>query len=163
VKIGLAIEQVGRSEAELARQLVSVGARHKSDHDVFHVTRTLAKMEQGHVDSLSDVAAAYGVSLVRSQDDSPGPAEPILKIAEKAAELVGRRPEPALLLLRDLRSIYLMASEVSINWVMLAQGAQAVKDTDLLAIVSACHGQTLRTIKWSTYRIKSAAPQILAT
>ena len=47
--------------------------------------------------------------------------------------------------------------------VILAQGAQAVTDTDLLNAVSSCHDETLRTVKWATYRIKTASPQILAT
>jgi hypothetical protein len=68
-----------------------------------------------------------------------------------------------MLLLSDLRRVYLLASEASINWVMLGQGAQAIKDAELLAVVTKGHGETLQTVKWATYRIKSAAPQILAT
>jgi hypothetical protein len=45
---------------------------------------------------------------------------------------------------------------------MLAQGSQAVKDTELLDVVSKCHDETLRTVKWATYRIKTASPQALA-
>jgi hypothetical protein len=46
---------------------------------------------------------------------------------------------------------------------MPAQGSQAVKDDALLATVSSCHAETLRTLKWTTYRIKATAPQALAT
>ena len=45
---------------------------------------------------------------------------------------------------------------------MLAQGAQAVKDAELLDTVTRCHDETLRTVKWATHRLKEAAPQALA-
>ena len=159
MKIGLAIEQVAEAEQSLVRALVAAGERHKADHDVFHVTKTLAKMESAHLDALAEHADRYGASVNADEDPSPGP---LARVVEKGAELTGRRPEPALLLLRDLREVYLAASEASIDWVMLAQGAQAVKDTDLLDAVGACHAETLRTMKWATYRLKTASPQALA-
>jgi hypothetical protein len=162
MKIGLAIEQVADAEAKLVDELVAVGERHRTDHDVFHVTRTLAKLENGHVEALAAHADRYGTSIDGDRRDSPGEPGPLHRVVEKSAELIGRRPEPALLLLRDLREIYLLASETSIDWVMLAQGSQAVKDTELLDVVSKCHDETLRTVKWATYRIKTASPQALA-
>jgi hypothetical protein len=33
----------------------------------------------------------------------------------------------------------------------------------LLDTVSGCHAQTLRGLKWTVTRIKTAAPQVLAT
>jgi hypothetical protein len=161
VKLGLAIEQVADAESRLAEELVAVGERHKPDHDVFHVTKTLAKLERGHVDALAEHAQRYGTSVDGNGSD-PEARGPLERIVEKGAELVGRRPEPSLLLLRDLRQVYLLASEASINWVMLAQGAQAAKDSELLDAVSSCHAETLRTLKWATYRIKTASPQALA-
>ena len=85
------------------------------------------------------------------------------RAVEKGSELVGRRPEPALLLLRDLRNLYELAARTSIEWVILGQGAQAAKDEELLSAVSECHAETLRTLKWTTYRVKEAAPQVLVT
>jgi hypothetical protein len=84
-------------------------------------------------------------------------------VREKTSELIGSRPEPGMLLLRDLREIYLLASQASIDWTVLAQGAQAAKDRDLLAIVSECRTDQLRTLKWATTRIKEAAPQTLTS
>jgi hypothetical protein len=162
VNIGLAIEQVAHAEGELVEELAAVGERHKTDHDVFHVTRTLAQMENGHIGSLEPHAKRYGVSVAGEDRDRPAERGPLARALEMGVELSGRRREPALLLLRDLRALYLRASEASIDWVMLAQGAQAVRDADLLATVSACHSQTLRTVKWATYRIKTASPQALA-
>jgi hypothetical protein len=82
---------------------------------------------------------------------------------EKTSELVGRRPEPGLLLVRDLRKLHLLYAEASINYVILGQGAQAARDRQLLDACSQCHAQTLRGMKWTVTRIKVAAPQVLTT
>ena len=80
---------------------------------------------------------------------------------EKTSERLGRRPETGLLLLRDMRKLYLVACEASIDWVVLGQGAQAARDADLLAVVSSCHPQTLRTVRWATTKLKESSPQVL--
>ena len=41
--------------------------------------------------------------------------------------------------------------------------AQAAKDMGLLATVTECHEETLKTLKWTTYRLKEAAPQALTS
>jgi hypothetical protein len=124
-----------------------VGERHKTDHDVFHMTRTLAKRESANVDALAAHASRYEASV--DNRSSPGHSPP--------------NEESALAILHDLRRLHLLAAGASIDWVALAQGAQAAKDTDLLATVSECHGETLRTLKWTTYRLKEAAPQALTS
>ena len=162
MKLGLAIERLAESERELADRLLAVGERHRTDHDVYHLTRTLARMERGHLDALAPHAGRYGVELDGESDGSGSPR--VLEVArEKSAELLGRRPEPGLLLLRDLRELHVLAAGTSLDWVALAQGAQAAKDTELLATVTACHDETLRTLKWTTYRLKEAAPQVLTS
>ena len=84
-------------------------------------------------------------------------------IREKAAQAVGHRPEPGLLLLRDLRNLHLAATENSLLWEMLAQAAQATNDDKLLALASACHPQTLRQMRWTNAMIKTLSPQILSS
>jgi hypothetical protein len=44
---------------------------------------------------------------------------------------------------------------------MLAQVAQAAKDTDLLDLAAACHPQTLRQLRWTNTMIKTLSPQLL--
>jgi hypothetical protein len=163
MKIGLAIEQLAAAEAELADELVDVGDRHKTDHDVFHLTKTLAKMERGHLDSLAPHAKRYEAEIESSGEDAPGSSRPVRTALETGARLAGRRSEPALLLLRDLRKLHLLAAGVSLDWVALGQAAQTAKDSDLLDAVSTCHPQTLKTLKWTTYRLKEAAPQALTS
>jgi hypothetical protein len=161
MKIGLALREVVEAESELVGALLEVGERHRTDHDVFHVTRTLAKLEGQNRHRLAPFGERYD-SPIELDGGTPDIARPLKAVREKGAELLGRRPEPALLLLHDLREIYLLASEASIDWVMLAQASQAARDVELLDAVSESHSGTLRTLKWATYRIKAAAPQVLA-
>lgn len=151
MKLDVAIERVVSSERELAEELERVGERHRVEHDVFHITETLAKMARARIENLGKPSGSGGHDGLLST------------VREKTSELIGSRPEPSMLLLRDLRHIYLLASQASIDWTILGQGAQAAKDGDLLAVVNECHTDQLRTLKWATTRIKEAAPQTLTS
>ena len=144
MKIELAIEAVHASEARLARELVAIGERHRADHDVFHLTRTLAEQAQDRLRSLEPHAQRYGAS------------------AEDGGEPGGDDDGP-IALLRDLRRLHLLAAAASIDWTILGQGAQAARDAELLAAVSASHPETLRGLNWTTTRLKEAAPQVLTS
>ena len=66
-------------------------------------------------------------------------------------------------LLDDLQSLYLMASETSLAWEMLAQHAQAKRERDFLELSAACHPQTLRQVRWANTMLKTVSPQVLAS
>ena len=157
MKLGLAIADVRDAELALGDRLRIVGERHKADHDVHHLSETLRRIVVANLDRLRPVAARYDVE-VGTLDDGDGL---LGRAREKTSELTGRRPEPALLLLRDLRELHLLYAETSIDWVILAQGAQAARDAELLDAFTASHAQTLRGMKWTVTRIKTAAPQTL--
>jgi hypothetical protein len=162
VKIDVALREAHDAETELAGELLRVGERHKADHDVYHLTRTLSGWCGSHVARLAEAAGRYDVSL----DADAAPAEQDRGLAatmrEKGAELLGRRPEAGLLLLRDLRDLHLAAARASVAWTVLGQGAQAIKDQELLQVVTSCHPETIRTMKWTVQKLKEASPQILA-
>jgi hypothetical protein len=161
MKIDLAIREAGEAEAALADLLLRVGERHRVDHDVFHMSRTLATKSRESLLALADAAERYGVTI---DLDAGKPSDGLrTTLREKSSELLGHRPQAALLLLRDLREVHLRAAEASINWVILGQGAQAVRDEDLLATVTSRHPFALKTLTWTTTRLKEAAPQVLAS
>jgi hypothetical protein len=54
-----------------------------------------------------------------------------------------------------------MATECDIAWTLIAQATQGARDTDLLATVQACEGETAVQLKWLKTRMKQAAPQTL--
>jgi hypothetical protein len=78
-------------------------------------------------------------------------------LREKGSELVGRRPETGLLLLREL---YVHASEASIDWAIPGQGAREAKDGELLKASKECHPDTLRTLGWTNKKVKASSPLI---
>jgi hypothetical protein len=82
---------------------------------------------------------------------------------QKGSEIAGRHHSPGLLLLVDLRKTHRMAAGVSLDWEILAQTAQALKDRELLALSQRCHPQTLRQLRWANAALKENAPQIMAT
>jgi hypothetical protein len=147
VKIGVALREAHDAETDLAAELLRTGERHKADHDVFHLTRTLSGWCDRHVHALAEHAARYDVELdataVEKSDESD--------------------LDPGLLLLRDLRELHLAAARASLAWTVLGQGAQAVSDTELLATVTDCHPETIRTMKWTVQKVKEASPQVLAS
>jgi hypothetical protein len=163
MKIDVALRETHAAETELAAELLRVGERHRADHDVFHLSATLATWCDHHVRRLAEHAERYDVELDPSAVGKEREHGLAARLREKGAELAGRRPEAGLLLLRDLRELHLAASRASLAWTVLGQGAQAVSDAELLDAVTACHPETIRTLKWTVQKVKEASPQILAT
>ena len=157
MKIGLALRELHRGERKLARTLSTLAARHITDHEIHHVALDLAGWSQDHLRELSAAAARYGVDLNATPRTTPRTAP----VQERIGELLGRRPGPALLLLVDLRHVHRVAAGVSVDWELLAQGAQAVRDHDLVARTKHCHPQTLRQLRWANAMLKVLAPQVL--
>ncbi len=163
MKLGLAIREVRDAEARLGRQLNALGERHKADHDVFHVTETLQRLVRANLERLQAHGERYDVPVDRDDVPEEHGGGLLERARERTAELVGRRPEPGLLLVRDLRELHLLYAEASIDYVILGQGAQAARDRELLDAASQCHAQTLRGMKWTVTRIKIASPQVLTS
>jgi hypothetical protein len=161
VKLDKAIEDVQEAENELARELVKIGERHAVEHDLYHLGHTLAKQCDEHLRRLEPFAERYGAPPA-----SEGVGEPsglMETLRHKSSELLGHSEATGLLLLRDLRNLYLAAQEAEIAWVILAQAAQAVRDRELLLVVSECHEEAEVRGKWLRTRIKESSPQVLAT
>ena len=160
MKINLALEELHRSENDLAAQLLAVSDRHKADHEIFHVARDLAVWSHEHVREIARVARRYGLEL----DSEPARDPTVLqRIRQEVGDRLGRRSAPALMLLRDLRSIYMDASGVSVDWELVGQAAQGVRDRELLDVTQTCHPQTLRQSKWANAQLKEKATQILVS
>lgn len=103
MKLDMAIEELHRSENHLVAVLLSMSDRHKTDHEVFHVTRDMAKWSQIHVAELARIGHDFGLDLDPETNEDLGA---LATLRQRASELVGRRPEPGLLLLADLRHLY---------------------------------------------------------
>ena len=160
VKIDLALEELHRSENELAAQLLAVSDRHKADHEVCSVARALAAWSRDHVREIAVVGRGYGLDL----DPEPAGDPTVLeRVRQEISDRLGRRSAPALVLLRDLRSIYLDASGVFVDWELAGQAAQGVRDRELLDVSERCRSQTRRQATWANAQLKEKATQILVS
>jgi hypothetical protein len=156
----MAIEELHRSENELYTVLLSMSDRHKADHEVFYVTQDMAKWCQQHVAELAEAGREYGLELDPEAKHSAGLLE---TLQQKTSELTGRLSAPGLLLLADLRHLYREASGTSLDWELLAQGAQGAKNKELLDMAERCNPQAKRISKWAEAKLKESSPQVLAS
>ncbi|MGW0002483.1 hypothetical protein [Nocardia grenadensis] len=159
MKLDLAIRELHRSERKLALDLTTLAARHRADHEVYYVARDIAGWSTEHVHRLARAGHHYGLHL----DSDPRTEPRTAPVQERLSTLLGRRSEPALLLLVDLRHLHRVAAGVSLDWELLAQGAQTTRDIDLLELAESCHPETLRQMRWANSMLKVLAPQVLAS
>lgn len=157
MKLKLAIRELHRSERKLAHELDVVAARHHSDQDIYHLAHDLAGWSRQHLDELAQHGRHYGLRL------SAQPRTGALTgfVQSRVSGMLRRRPEPGLALLADLRRIHRLSAGVSLDWELLAQGAQAAKDSELLGLASRCHPETLRQMRWANAMLKELSPQVL--
>lgn len=160
MKLDLAIEELHRSENELYTVLLAMSDRHRVDHEVFHVCRDMAGWSAKHVAELAEAGREFGLELDPEARNSQGLLE---TLQQKASELTGRRSAPGLLLLADLRHLYREASGTSLDWELLAQGAQGARKQELLDLAERCHPQTLRVSRWANGKLKETSPQVMAS
>lgn len=155
-----AIEDVHDAEAEVAKRLRVTGERHASESDIYHLGHTLARQCAEHLRALAPFADRYGAKPAPDDvEASPGLLETARR---KTGEVVGRSESAGLLLMTDLRELYLAAQHAELAWVVLLQAAKARRDAELIEVVTRCHEQAEMCGKWLRTRIKEAAPQVYA-
>lgn len=160
MKIGTVLKELHRSENDLAHLLLVVSDRHKVDHDIYYVAQDLAAWSQRHVREIARLGQDYGEDL----DPEPrGESTLLARVQDVASELTGRMSVPGLLLLRDLREVYVHAAGVNSDWDLLAQAAQGIKHTDLLSVAEECHPETKRQMQWAEGKLKESATQVLVS
>lgn len=159
-KIPMAIEELHRSESDLAADLLRISDRHKADHEVHHVARDIARWSQQHVRELARIGRDFGLEL---DPEPPDDVTMLAKARQKGDELLGRHHEASMLLLAGLRAVHKDAAGVSLDWEVLAQTAQALKEEELLEVAERCHPQTLRQMRWANAKLKESSAQVMVT
>jgi hypothetical protein len=158
--VGLVLEDLHEAENQLHLDLERLGERHGADHEVLHVTRDLARWSAEHVARLAGHGRRFGLEL----DPQPSSTNPLAAgVRRTTSALAGRRHTPAIMLIDDLRQIYGDTSLVQLDWVLLAQVAQAVRDDALLELAQGCWAETVRQQTWAESKLKESAPQALVT
>lgn len=137
-----------KAQVDLAAAFREVAEGHADEADVFHICNRLAAECDGHAERLGPFVARYG-------EDAPEEPDRL------HSEIFRGSREGGIGLLRDLQDVYLMAAECDITWTLVGQAAQGARDTDLLAVVQACEGETAIQMQWLRTRMKQAAPQAL--
>ena len=160
MKIDLALRELHRAEKSVLRDLLILADRHHVEHEVHHVARDLARWSREHVVSIADAGTRYGLRLDADPKETSGLLAPV---RAKLSDMTGRRAAPGLLLLADLRRLHRKVAGVSLDWELVAQGAQAAQDPALLAVAQKCHPQTLRQLTWTNAMLKVLSPQVLAS
>ena len=136
-------------ERILADSLRAVGDGHAKVADIYHTCRLLAGWSDRHRAGLDPVRERYG------EDADVDEPERL-----RAAALDETRPGE-LGLLRDLQDLHVLATLVETTWTAIAQGAQGLRDEELLHVATSSRAETVRQIAWLTTRLKVAAPQAL--
>ena len=139
------------SESILADSLRRVGQGHAQHPDVLFTCQALEAMSRDHLTGLATVVARYG-----EQDD--GSVEEPERLRAAGIEQVRTGPVG---LLRDLQDLHLLATLVQTTWTVIGQGAQGLRDEELLSLSQHAVADTARQISWFTTRMKAAAPQAL--
>jgi hypothetical protein len=143
--IGLA----DHSEKTLADSFRAVAEGHAHVADVFHTCRMLAEWSDANRQALAPIVERYGEA-----DDVDEPERlHAAGLAETRKGEIG--------LLRDLQDLHVLATLVQTTWTVIAQGAQGLRDRDLLEVAQHAGEQTSRQLTWINTRMKQAAPQAL--
>lgn len=136
------------SEHVLADSLRVIAEGHARAVDVFHTCRLLAQMSDQHRAALAPAIRRYGEDDVEEPERLHG-------------EGLGHARSGEIGLLRDLQDLHLLATLVQTTWTVIAQGAQGLRDHDLLDVATTAAAETSRQLTWLTTRMKAAAPQAL--
>lgn len=158
MKLHIVIEELQFSERELAAELSAVAIRHWAEPEIHHTAADLAGWSQDHLRELDELAPRFGAGGGRGRRTLWSR----LPRARRLREAASRPPDPGLRLLRDLRRLHQLAAGVSVDWELLAQGAQAAREPELLELAAHCHPGTLRQLRWTNAMLKALSPQILA-
>lgn len=137
-----------RSEQTLAESFRVVAEGHARAADVFHICHLLAQMSDQHREWLAPVVERYG------EDDVEEPER-------LHADGLAQARSGEIGLLRDLQDLHVLATLVQTTWTVIGQGAQGLRDRELLEISKGCNTETARQLTWLNTRMKMAAPQAL--
>jgi hypothetical protein len=160
-KFARALRQLHDALVDLADDYRTVGERHATEQDVFHMAHLLAEQCRLQAQSLELHAPRYGAQLPDSDEQHLW--DGFLAAVRRAnAAVAGRTTVPGLLLLRDLRQLHLAIEEAAMLWLVVGQAAQALRDRELLELVTRSREEMTKQLLWITTRIKEAAPQVLA-
>jgi hypothetical protein len=158
MKIGIVLRDLHQDETELAKAFVRLADEHRVDHEVGHLGHDLADWSMRHVREIAAVATQFGEDLEPAPDGTPALVD---QARRWASERMGRSKDAELVMVRDLKDVYLRASGVLTDWEMVGQAAQAIVHDELVELATRCQGETKRQMTWANAKIKEVSTQAL--
>ena len=149
MNLNIYLGMLRKAEQTLSESFRQVAEGHGAEPDVHFLCHTLANQCEEHSRLLLPVVERYGEDRSDSEPD------------RLHAEGLATARQGPVGLLRDLQDLYLLASFVDVTWTMVNQAGSALRDRELLEIVSRCDGETAVQLRWLQTRMKQAAPQAL--
>lgn len=146
--IGKYIDLVHRSEVDLEKAFFKVAKAHGDEPDIEQTCKLLASWSKALAYEMEPFAKKYKQEHDKEPDRL---TQTLLKDTRKGG----------MALLRDLHDLYLIASEVEVCCVVLKQGADGLRDKELVTTCEEVERQTKRQLLWLLTRMKAAAPQTL--
>jgi hypothetical protein len=155
-----ALEHLAEVHTELIEDLRTIGDRHRPEADVFHMCHALAERLTPLGVALASNAERYGRD-VRGPVEAGAWSNALARVRRRVADVAGRSPQSGLLLMWDLRHLYLQAQEDLLGWVMVGQAAKARRDKELRALTDLGYQESERVVKWLTTQVKTTSAQAL--
>ena len=144
------LDLADQSEKTLADSFRAVAQGHAHIADIFHTCQTLATMSDTHRRLLAPV-------LQRHTSDTDDVREP----ERLHAAGLGQVRSGEIGLLRDLQDLHVLTDLVQTTWTVITQGAQGLRDRELLDVARQATSGAARQMSWLNTRLKAAAPQAL--
>lgn len=160
MKIGTVLAAVHESETALYHRLLALSQQYVTEHEIHHVAKDVAQWFRNHLKDIAELDSDYDQAL-----NSNVPEVKTVKHAAKRSHdaTLGVDEPVGLGLLWDLRDIHMLASGISMQWTMLSQAAQALRDSELSAMVTKCQAETDRQKTWAKAQIKQLSAQTLVS
>jgi hypothetical protein len=155
-----ALEHLAEVHTELIDDLRTIGDRHRPEADVFHICHALA-------DRLVPLGVALASNAERYGKDVSGPSaggawsDALARVRRKMADVAGKSSRSGLVLMLDLRHLYLQGQEDLLGWIMVGQAAKSRRDKELSALAELGYAEAERLVKWVTTQVKSLSAQAL--
>lgn len=149
MNLNIYLGMLHQAETTLADSFRQVASGHGAEPDVHFLCHTLAQQCEEHSRLLLPAVQRYGEDLSDSEPE------------RLHAEGLSTTRQGPVGLLRDLQDLYLLASLVDMTWTMVKQAGSALRDRELLDVVSRCDRETAVQLRWLQTRMKQAAPQAL--
>lgn|SRR6476660_1844588 len=143
VYLGLAIN----AEEELADAFKMIAKKHATEVEVVRNCKLLSGWSTEHVENLKMQVEKYGEKNIHQANHI-------------SSNLFKTKPG-SLGVLRDLHGLWLLACEVEMCYMVLSQGAKALRDSELELMSEQYCEYTGRQKVWLQTKIKSSASQVL--